>query len=133
MGAGCKLILHFPADAVQARQHFCGQPHHPGGFSDVPAQARVKIHTMAHRDVAHMFYAANQAYAGIAGHDHAGRVVKRLHGRTAQSIDRVGGHGMRDFRQQRRVAGNIETLFKGLLNASPVNIINGACFKGWIT
>ena len=92
----------------------------------------MEIYAVAHRDVAHMLYAANQAYAGVAGHDHACRVVKRLHGRTAQPIDRGGGYRMRDFRQQRRVAGNIEALFQRLLNAAPVNIVNRAGFKGWV-
>lgn len=32
MGARGKCILHFTADLVHARQHFCGQAHHAGSF-----------------------------------------------------------------------------------------------------
>ena len=79
VGTRGELVLHFPADAVQARQHFGGQPHHTGRFCHITAQTRVKIHAVAHRDVAHMLHAANQADAGVAGHDHARRIVQRLH------------------------------------------------------
>ena len=129
VGARGELILHFPANAVQTRQHFSGQPHHPCRLCHVTAQARVEIDAVAHRHMAHVLHAANQADAGIAGHDHACGIVQRLHGRTAQTVNRVCRYRMRDLRQQRRVTGDVKTLLEGLLYAAPVDIVYRACLK----
>ncbi len=82
-GAGMRTrgkgILHLTADAVQTGEHLGGQAHHTGGFRHVAAHARVEIDPVAHRHVAHVLNAAHQAGLRIAGHDHAGCVVQRLH------------------------------------------------------
>ena len=74
-----KGILHFAADAVQAGEHLGGQAHHPRSFRHVAAHPRVEIDPVAHRHVTHVLDAAHHASLRIAGHDHAGRVVQRLH------------------------------------------------------
>lgn len=89
----------------------------------------MEIDAMAHWHMAHVLDAANQADAGIAGHDHTGRIVQRLHGRTAQTVDRICWYRMRDLRQQRRVSGDVKTLLEGLLHATPVDIVYRACLK----
>ena len=71
-----------------------------------------------------MFHTANQADLCVADHNGAGGVVQCLHGRTAQTVNRGRRDAVWDFRQQRRIAGNVESLFQRLLHAAPVNIIN---------
>ena len=88
----------------------------------------MEINAVAHWYMAHMLHAANQARLSIAGHDHACRIVQRLHGRTAQAVDRDGWNGVRNFRQQRGVTGDVETLLQRLLHTAPVNIIK----RGWL-
>ena len=78
----------------------------------------------AHWHMAHVLDAANQANAGIAGHDHTGRIVQR----RAQTVDRICWYRMRDLRQQRRVSGDVKTLLEGLLHAT-VDIVYRACLK----
>ncbi|MNZ54311.1 hypothetical protein D3C78_722090 [compost metagenome] len=129
MGTSGELVLHFTADTVHAGEHFGGQPHHARSFGNVAAHTRMEIHAVAHRDVTHMFHAADHADLRIAGHDHARRIVQGLHRRSAQAVDGNRRNGVWDFRQQRRVTRNVKTLLQRLLHAAPVNIINRTCFQ----
>ena len=79
VGARSKGILHFAADAVEAGKHLSGQAHHSRRFRHVTAHTRVEINPVAHRHVAHVLHAADQTGLRITGHDHACRIVQRLH------------------------------------------------------
>ena len=94
-----EFILHFTADVVHFRQHFCSQPHHTGSFCDGFAQAGMEIYAVIHRHVTHVFHAANQADLCVANHNGARRIMQCLHRRAAQTIDGGSRYAVRDLRQ----------------------------------
>ena len=58
------------------------------------------------------------------GRDLADRGMDRLHGRTAEPVHGLARHGMRQAREQRRVAADVEALFLGLLYATPDHVLD---------
>ena len=88
-------------------------------------EARAEIEAGFHGDVLHVLDAAGDLHVLAAGGDALGRLVDRLQAGAAVAIDGRAADLDRKAGDEGGHAGDVETLLAFLLDAAPVNVLDG--------
>ena len=78
MTAQGELVLLFARDALRLRQELGGDAHRQGALGSAMKQLGIQVNAGVHRNVLHVFQAADDLHVFEAGHDGVRRLVDRL-------------------------------------------------------
>ena len=124
MGTGTKFILSLTTDAVHNTEHLGRHSHHPGGFSAVFGQSRVRVNPVHHTHMAHMLNATDDKHITVIALDSLHRTVQGAHGGTTQAADGLRAHRGGNRGHQRGHTGNVPALLQRLVDTAPDHILN---------
>ena len=98
--------------------------HHQGGFAGPLEKLGVDIEAVVHRQVLHMFQAADDLHVFKAGDDRVGRLVDGLQAAAAKTIDGGPAGGDRQAGQEGDGAGGVQPLLARLLRVAQYHVLD---------